>query len=110
MRFTARDSAPAGAMSLLLPLALLAPLAAPAPTLAEAEKPASFALPRDEAQRLGAVPADGEAQRFVPGKGIEFKSKDGRFSLAMSLRFGFLYSMRRDADPPDILHNFEIRR
>ncbi len=91
-------------------LALLASLAlAPALAPAEADKPASFALPRDEAQRLGAAPTDGEAQRFVPGKGIEFKSKDGRFSLAMSLRFGFLYSLKREAESPD-LHNFEIRR
>lgn len=73
------------------------------------EKPPSFALPRDEEQRLGASPANGEAQRFVPGKGIEFKSKDGRFALAMSLRFGFLYSMKHEPDV-DVAHNFEIRR
>lgn len=98
-------------MSLFTQLALLAPLAAaPALAPAEAARPASFGLPRDEAQRLGAAPTDGEAQRFVPGKGIEFKSKDGRFSLAMSLRFGFQYSLRRDADSPELLHNFEIRR
>jgi len=75
-------------------------------------KPPSFALPRDEEKRLGAAPADGEAQRFVPGKGLEFKSKDGRFALAMSLRFGFLYSFKHDPASTAAVdqHNFEIRR
>jgi len=67
-------------------------------------------LPRDEAQRLGAAPTDGEAQRFVPGKGLEFKSRDGRFALAMSLRFGFLYSFKHDDAESSNQHNFEIRR
>lgn len=110
-------------MPMFTPLVLLASLAAapaPVPALADkpaekpadklVDKPASFALPRDEEQRLGAAPTDGEAQRFVPGKGIEFKSKDGRFSLAMSLRFGFLYSLKHEAETPGLLHNFEIRR
>jgi hypothetical protein len=98
-------------MPVLAQLVLLAPLVAtPTPAPAPADKPASFALPRDEEQRLGAAPTDGEAQRFVPGKGIEFKSKDGRFSLAMSLRFGFLYSLKHEAETPGLQHNFEIRR
>jgi len=67
-------------------------------------------LPLDEEKRLGAAPTDGEAQRFVPGKGLEFKSKDGRFALAMSLRFGFLYSFKHDDAEPTAQHNFEIRR
>jgi phosphate-selective porin OprO/OprP len=95
-----------------LPSPALAPAPAPPPVITPAEpgKPASFAMPRDEVRRLGAAASDGEAQRFVPGKGIEFQSKDGRFALAMSLRVGFLYSMKRDGDPPATLHNFEIRR
>lgn len=98
-------------MPALTSLVLLAPLLAPpAPGPTPADRAPSFALPRDEEQRLGAAPTDGEAQRFVPGKGLEFKSKDGRFSLAMSLRFGFLYSMKRDGDPAAVQHNFEIRR
>jgi phosphate-selective porin OprO/OprP len=102
-------------LTLLTLVALSSPTPAPAPTPAplavmEPDKPASFGLPRDEARRLGAAASDGEAQRFVPGKGIEFKSKDGRFALAMSLRVGFLYSLKRDGDPAAILHNFEIRR
>lgn len=67
-------------------------------------------MPLDEEKRLGAAPTDGEAQRFVPGKGLEFKSKDGRFALAMSLRFGFLYSFKHDDAEPTAQHNFEIRR
>jgi len=67
-------------------------------------------LPLDEEKRLGAAPTDGEAQRFVPGKGLEFKSRDGRFALAMSLRFGFLYSFKHDDAEPTAQHNFEIRR
>ena len=86
---------------------------APKPDARPAEaKPPSFGLPNNEEKRLGAAPADGEAQRFVPGKGLEFKSKDGRFALAMSLRFGFLYSFRHDPASADAVdqHNFEIRR
>ncbi len=110
------------ATPLPLLLSLLAPTPeatpeGPPPTPAKEVKeakpptPPSFALPRDEEKRLGAAPVDGETQRFVPGKGLEFKSKDGRFALAMSLRFGFLYSYKHDpsADPSDA-HNFEIRR
>jgi len=67
-------------------------------------------LPRDEEARLGHAPTDGEAQRFVPGKGLEFRSKDGRFALAMSLRFGFLYSFKHDDAESSNQHNFEIRR
>jgi len=67
-------------------------------------------LPRDEEKRLGNARTDGEAQRFVPGKGLEFKSKDGRFALAMSLRFGFLYSFKHDDAESTDQHNFEIRR
>ena len=53
--------------------------------------PRSPSLPRDERTRLGEAPADGEKARFVPGKGLELRSKDGRFALATSLRFGFMY-------------------
>ncbi|MBK9756090.1 MAG: hypothetical protein IPO88_21840 [Nannocystis sp.] len=82
-----------------------------APASADADKPASFGLPRDERTRLGEAPADGEKARFVPGKGLEFRSKDGRFALATSLRFGFMYSYKRDpALADDNHHNFEIRR
>jgi len=101
-------------MSPLAPLALLPLLLAPAPEAAatppEPARPVSFGLPRDEAQRLGAAASDGEAQRFVPGRGLEFRSKDGRFALAMSLRFGFLYSLKREPGASERLHNFEIRR
>ncbi|MBL9105683.1 MAG: hypothetical protein JNL82_32405 [Myxococcales bacterium] len=48
--------------------------------------------------------------KFVPGKGLEIKSKDGRFALAMSLRFGFLYSLRHDGAAGTIDNNLEIRR
>ncbi len=82
-----------------------------APAVEEAAKPASFALPRDEKERLGDAPSDGEKARFVPGKGLEFKSKDGRFALATSLRFGFMYSYKNDpALTEQSHHNFEIRR
>jgi phosphate-selective porin OprO/OprP len=91
-------------MSSLLLLTMLAP----APT--QPPKPASFGLPRDEEARLGVAPVGGRA-RFVPGKGLELKSEDGRFALATSLRFGFMYSYKNDPAQPDgNHHNFEIRR
>jgi hypothetical protein len=92
-------------MHLLLALTLLGPApAGPA-------KPPGFGLPRGEEQRLAVSLAAGEHLRFTPGKGLEVKSKDGRYALAVSLRFGFMYSLRRDPSAgPGVDHNFEIRR
>lgn len=108
-------------LPLLLSLAVqAAPAAAdnpPEPRPAES-KPASFMLPTGEEARHAVSPSGAPNQRFVPGKGLEVRSSDGRFALALSLRFGFLYSLRHtpaqpDAAPPtDALteNNFEIRR
>lgn len=93
-----------------LSLVLAAQVAVPPATKPAEEKPPSFALPRDEEQRLAPSPVGSENARFVQGKGLEVKSKDGRFSLALSLRFGFLYSLRHDAETGTIDNNVEIRR
>ena len=83
------------------------------------EKPPSFMLPANEEARLAASPGGAPNQRFVPGKGLEIKSADGRFALAMSLRFGFLYSLRHTPPQPEggaaaplplYDNNLEIRR
>jgi len=76
-------------------------------------------LPAGEEARHAASPAGAPNQKFVPGKGLEIKSVDGRFALAMSLRFGFLYSLRHTpTQPADSTaaplplydNNLEIRR
>lgn len=98
----------------LLSLALLAP---PANAEPKPDKPPSFMLPEGEEARHAVSPAGAPNQKFVPGKGLEIKSTDGRFALAMSLRFGFLYSLRHTPEQPDAAtqlpvydNNLEIRR
>jgi hypothetical protein len=97
----------------LLSLALLAPPA----TAAKPDEPTSFMLPAGEEARHAASPTGAPNHKFVPGKGLEIKSADGRFALAMSLRFGFFYSLRHTPHQPDaatqlprIENNLEIRR
>ncbi len=43
---------------------------------------------------------DPASVRFKPGKGLEFKSTDGLFSLAMGLRAMFLYELNNDPSLP----------
>ncbi|WAS95982.1 porin [Nannocystis punicea] len=94
----------------MLHLLLFAALA-PAPTPPEPPQtdPARFYPPRREHLLLAPAPVGDGPLKFTPGKGLEVKSKDGRYALSLSLRTGFLYSGRRQAGAP-YDHAFEIRR
>ncbi|MCG8555187.1 MAG: OprO/OprP family phosphate-selective porin [Proteobacteria bacterium] len=54
-------------------------------------------------------PADASSARFRPGKGLEFKSADGRFALVTRLRGQFRYEYEGVAGGPDE-EVFHIRR
>lgn len=47
---------------------------------------------------------------FKPGKGLEFRSSNGRFSLATRLRAQFLYTMESATLSPQTTHGLQIRR
>ena len=93
----------------MLPLLLTLLAAPPAPAAAPASAPDRFYPPAREHLWLAPASAAGGALTFTPGKGVKVASDDGRYSLALSLRTGFLYSGRR-APPAPYDHNFEIRR
>ncbi len=65
--------------------------------------------PSWEAERLSNRPVDTDSAKFVPGKGLEFKSADGDFLLQTRLRAQFLYSGTVVPDE-DYSHDFMIRR
>jgi len=93
----------------LLFFAALAPAPPPpAPQPPPPADPARFYPPAHENLLAPATVGDGPL-KFTPGKGLEIKSKDGRYALSISLRTGFMYSGRRvGAAAYD--HAFEIRR
>ncbi len=62
-----------------------------------------------EAERVSKRPVDAEAGKYVPGKGLEFKSKDGDFKLQTRLRAQYLYTGTITPDE-DYSHAFMIRR
>lgn len=93
----------------MLHLLLFAALAPASPPAAPPADPDRFYPPAREHLLLApATVGDGPLQ-FTPGKGLEVKSKDGRYSLSLSLRTGFMYSGRRQAGAA-YDHAFEIRR
>jgi hypothetical protein len=60
-------------------------------------------------------PVAPEDERWVPGHGLEFESRDGLFALAIRLRAQFLYQVEREYDPEgsahaDPRHNLTLRR
>lgn len=69
-------------------------------------------LPRGEAERMAEV--DVGKARWKPGRGLEIASKDGRFSLNLSLWAQLLYTARRDhaapGEPLPLAHTLELRR
>lgn len=69
-------------------------------------------MPEGEARRTAEVPVGAAVYR--PGRGLEVASKDGRFSLNLSLWAQILYTARRDATgpgaPPEWTQSLELRR
>jgi len=65
--------------------------------------------PEWDAERMSKRPVDAESGQFVPGKGLEFASKDGDFKLQTRLRAQYLYQGTVAADE-DAEHYFMIRR
>lgn len=53
---------------------------------------------------------DTEKSKYVPGKGLEIKSKDNKFSLATRLRAQFLYTNHYGYDSHKMEHGLQIRR
>lgn len=92
----------------MLHLLLFAALAPP-PTTAQLPDLDRFYPPAREHLLLAPATVGDGPLKFTPGKGLEVKSKDGRYSLSLSLRTGFMYSGRRQAGAA-YDHAFEIRR
>jgi phosphate-selective porin OprO/OprP len=93
----------------MLHLLLFAALAPAAPPAAPPADPDRFYPPAREHLLLAPATVGDGPLKFTPGKGLEVKSKDGRYSLSLSLRTGFMYSGRRQAGAA-YDHAFEIRR
>ncbi|MCY1059791.1 hypothetical protein [Nannocystis sp. SCPEA4] len=95
----------------MLHLVLLAALAPAPPPLPEPPPPdpARFYPPKREYILLAPGTVGDGPLKFTPGKGLEVRSKDGRYALSISLRTGFMYSGRRVGAGP-YEHAFEIRR
>ncbi|MDC0720965.1 hypothetical protein [Nannocystis bainbridge] len=91
----------------MLQLLLLAALAPPPP--APAPDPDRFYPPAREHLLLAPGTVGDGPLKFTAGKGLEVKSKDGRYALSLSLRTGFMYSGRRQGGAA-YEHAFEIRR
>lgn len=89
------------------------PVAAPAAVRAEASTPVVAAPPSEPAKPANPAkdPTPIDKTQWVPGKGIEFSSKDGRFSLQLRARV----QVRYDLDHPNVdggntVQNLQIRR
>jgi len=70
---------------------------------------ASDLIPEREAEGFDSVPVDTSKIRYRPGKGVEFKSTDGRHSLALGFRGMFLYEVEQQGEAP-ATHQVLIRR
>ncbi|MCY0989903.1 hypothetical protein OV203_22380 [Nannocystis sp. ILAH1] len=93
----------------MLHLLLFAALAPAPPPAAPPADPDRFYPPAREHLLLAPATVGDGPLKFTPGKGLEVKSKDGRYSLSLSLRTGFMYSGRRQGGAA-YDHAFEIRR
>ncbi|MFZ6184821.1 hypothetical protein [Nannocystis pusilla] len=93
----------------MLQLLLFAALAPAPPPASPPADPDRFYPPAREHLLLAPATVGDGPLKFTPGKGLEVKSKDGRYSLSLSLRTGFMYSGRRQAGAA-YDHAFEIRR
>jgi len=79
----------------MLTLALTALLT----TGAHAEDDAPSPLvPELEVENYTSHPVDAAGGHYKPGKGLTFKSVDGKYSLALGLRGMFLYQLKNDPD------------
>lgn len=67
-----------------------------------------FYPPKNEAARLAAATVVRPGVAFAPGRGLKLSSPGGRFSLALGLRTGFIYSARRD--DAGFAHTLDVRR
>lgn len=65
-------------------------------------------LPPGEAEMMGAHEVESTAIRFVPGKGLELTSADGRFRLQTRVRAQFRWTLADSGD--DWAQRFRIRR
>ncbi|MBZ5711032.1 OprO/OprP family phosphate-selective porin [Nannocystis pusilla] len=92
----------------LVLLAALAP-APPPPPEPPPPDPARFYPPAREYILLAPGTVGDGPLKFTAGKGLEVRSKDGRYALSISLRTGFMYSGRR-VGAGRYEHAFEIRR
>jgi hypothetical protein len=87
---------------------LLAALLATA-SFAEDDAPSKL-VPELEIENYTKHPVAAEKGHYAPGKGLTFKSTDGKFSLALGLRGMFLYQLKNDpnADPGEPISTQEI--
>jgi len=71
-------------------------------------------VPQREVEEFGNAPVDASSGRFRPGKGLEWKSADERFSMALGFRAMFLYEIEHDpgaaAPDPTATQEIMIRR
>lgn len=87
------------------------PVGAPdPPPPAPAPDPARFYPPAREHVLLAPGTVGDGPLKFTAGRGVEIKSKDGRYAMSLSLRTGFLYSARRTGPGAPYEHALEIRR
>jgi hypothetical protein len=100
-----------GPTGILLSTLLAAPANAPvAPPEPIDRSSGEHLRPPGEAQLLGAHDVDLDKAQYVPGDGLTFSSKDGRFELATRLRAQLLYSLAHDGEDRSTLHGLQIRR
>lgn len=84
-----------------------APQPAPAAVPEPEEDPSARLRPPGEDALMAPHPVDLERIRFVPGKGLEVNSEDGRFRLQTRVRVQFRWTA---ADDGDWRQQFRIRR
>lgn len=84
----------------------------PPPELSEEElrKSGAHLRPERESALLKPHPVDLSKASYKPGNGLEFKSEDGRFSLATRLRAQFRYTLAHDGEADETTHGMQIRR
>jgi len=89
-----------------------APLEPPPPEVSDEDlrKSGAHLRPEREAALLKPHPVDLSKASYKPGNGLEFKSEDGRFSLATRLRAQFRYTLAHDGEADETTHGMQIRR
>lgn len=109
----APEAAPAAPEAAPVPATPEAPQTAPVEVTAPAAPPASTAEPTATAEPpldpQADRPVDESKTRFVPGKGLTFRSQDKAFEIALRLRGQFLYTLL-DEPSEQLAHSFQLRR